>query len=259
MGFEGGQMFGPSGLAVDRAGELLVAEQGAGRIDIFDPRTGRFLRAFWKSVGGPVRASVPASASLGSVTEATARSGSPKDWRYRPAAKCSYRSRVETGLGLHRRAANTCAASARKGKVRASSIPNEGLRLVSMAASTWPIRRTIDSTSFRRPEPSPKRSDSAWIRRRPLPPGYARRVVKPAPRKPPSARLLLPGQSPWTVAGPWTWQLRGEWSSTANQIPLTRPARCRRRPWLPSRPRLLPGRLRQRSCLWGRPGRRRSR
>ncbi|HWB69129.1 MAG TPA: NHL repeat-containing protein, partial [Solirubrobacterales bacterium] len=47
-----GQMAGPAGLALDAGGDLLVAELGTKRVDRFDPRTGAFLGAFGKDVGG---------------------------------------------------------------------------------------------------------------------------------------------------------------------------------------------------------------
>jgi DNA-binding beta-propeller fold protein YncE len=48
-----GQMAGPAGIALDAAGDLLVSELGTHRVDSFDPRSGQFLGAFGKDVGGP--------------------------------------------------------------------------------------------------------------------------------------------------------------------------------------------------------------
>jgi DNA-binding beta-propeller fold protein YncE len=51
-GEKAGQMAGPAGLALDSSGDLLIAEVGLNRIDVFNPKTGAFIRAFGKNVGG---------------------------------------------------------------------------------------------------------------------------------------------------------------------------------------------------------------
>jgi sugar lactone lactonase YvrE len=48
-----GQMDGPSGLALDTSGDLLIAEAFGNRVDVFNPQSGQFIRAFGKDVGGP--------------------------------------------------------------------------------------------------------------------------------------------------------------------------------------------------------------
>lgn len=53
QGAAGGQMAGPAGLALGLSGELYVSQLGTNRVDAFDPRSGQFLRAFGKDVGGP--------------------------------------------------------------------------------------------------------------------------------------------------------------------------------------------------------------
>lgn len=52
VGIEGGQMVGPAGLGIDSAGNLFISELGMNRVDVFDPQTGQFQRAFGKDVGG---------------------------------------------------------------------------------------------------------------------------------------------------------------------------------------------------------------
>lgn len=53
-GTAAGQLAGPFGVAVDPAsGNLFVSEGGSVRIDVFNPKSGQFLRAFGKDVGGP--------------------------------------------------------------------------------------------------------------------------------------------------------------------------------------------------------------
>jgi sugar lactone lactonase YvrE len=52
-GTAAGQLSNPNGIGLDAAGNLYVSNAGAARIDVFDPRTGQFLRAFGKNVGGP--------------------------------------------------------------------------------------------------------------------------------------------------------------------------------------------------------------
>jgi hypothetical protein len=51
-GEKAGQMAGPAGLALDSSGDLLIAEVGLNRVDVFNPKTGAFIRAFGKNVGG---------------------------------------------------------------------------------------------------------------------------------------------------------------------------------------------------------------
>lgn len=51
-GFNGGMMASPSGVALDGAGNVYVAELGTARVDVFTGQ-GQFQRAFGKNVGGP--------------------------------------------------------------------------------------------------------------------------------------------------------------------------------------------------------------
>ncbi|MFI5027443.1 MAG: NHL repeat-containing protein [Solirubrobacterales bacterium] len=52
-GVAAGQMDAPAGLALDASGELLVSETSSNRVDVFNPQSGQFIRAFGKDVGGP--------------------------------------------------------------------------------------------------------------------------------------------------------------------------------------------------------------
>lgn len=52
-GAEAGQMNYPTGVVLDAAGELLVTENSSQRVDVFNPQSGQFIRAFGKDVGGP--------------------------------------------------------------------------------------------------------------------------------------------------------------------------------------------------------------
>lgn len=70
QGPAGGQMAGPAGLALNAAGELLVTELGLHRVDVFDPRTGQFLRAFGKDVGGPGVHTCTTACAQGTADEA---------------------------------------------------------------------------------------------------------------------------------------------------------------------------------------------
>jgi DNA-binding beta-propeller fold protein YncE len=51
-GIGGGQMASPAGVALDAGGNLYLSELGTARIDVFNPQTGVFIRAFGKNVGG---------------------------------------------------------------------------------------------------------------------------------------------------------------------------------------------------------------
>jgi hypothetical protein len=51
-GIEAGALAAPSTAALDPAGNLLVTELATNRVDVFNPQTGAFVRAFGKDVGG---------------------------------------------------------------------------------------------------------------------------------------------------------------------------------------------------------------
>jgi hypothetical protein len=51
-GAAAGQMSAPAGIALDPSGRLAVGELGTSRVSLFDPKTGKFLLAFGKDVGG---------------------------------------------------------------------------------------------------------------------------------------------------------------------------------------------------------------
>ncbi|HEX6985687.1 MAG TPA: NHL repeat-containing protein, partial [Planctomycetaceae bacterium] len=51
-GAASGDLASPAGLALDASGRLYVGELGTNRIDVFDPKTGKFLMAFGKNVVG---------------------------------------------------------------------------------------------------------------------------------------------------------------------------------------------------------------
>jgi hypothetical protein len=64
-GEKAGQMAAPGGLALDASGSLYVSELGLNRIDVYNPQTGQFLRAFGKNVGGAGVNSCTATCSAG--------------------------------------------------------------------------------------------------------------------------------------------------------------------------------------------------
>jgi hypothetical protein len=64
-GEKAGQMAGPAGLALDSSGDLLIAEVGLNRIDVYNPQTGAFIRAFGKNVGGAGVNTCTTSCSVG--------------------------------------------------------------------------------------------------------------------------------------------------------------------------------------------------
>jgi sugar lactone lactonase YvrE len=52
-GIGSGEMATPAGAALDAAGNLYVTELGSARVDVYNPQSGQFIRAFGKDVGGP--------------------------------------------------------------------------------------------------------------------------------------------------------------------------------------------------------------
>jgi len=53
MSAEAGSLAAPGGLALDSSGNLYATDLGLKRVNVVDPKTGQFIRAFGKDVGGP--------------------------------------------------------------------------------------------------------------------------------------------------------------------------------------------------------------
>ena len=143
-----GQMAGPAGLALNASGNLLVSQLGTHRVDTFNPRTGAFLGAFGKNVGGLGVNSCSTGCQAGTADETPGSLNSAYGLAVGPSGEVLLSDNQTVNTPSSPPRANSCAPLAPRGPAQVSSSARSEWQSGPMGTSMCPRAPTTASRSL---------------------------------------------------------------------------------------------------------------